>query len=80
MARLGFSPPQVDALEVWEVAASLGVGLYKKDDEDDAPREIVPYSKGGRDPNLTRRIRRGLGYDDPDIEVASYHPRMGRLN
>jgi hypothetical protein len=67
---------------VWQVAAALGVGLHDEDeDESERPPQIVPYSKGGVDPNLKRRIDRHLGITDAgDVEAPSYHPKMGWLS
>jgi len=54
----------------------FGVGL----DDENPTGTMLPYSKGGQDPNLAARIARHLGDDVPDVHVSSYHPRMGVLN
>lgn len=69
LARLGLSAREVDDCEIWQIAAMLGVGV-------DTARPDVPFSKGGRDPNLAARIARGRGEQPDWVEVRSYHPNL----
>lgn len=70
LARLGLSAREVDECEIWQIAAMLGVGV------NDTARPDVPFSKGGRDPNLSARIARGRGEEPEWVEVRSYHPDL----
>lgn len=69
-AQRGIAAPIVRESELWEIACMLGVGL------DDTPRPDVPFSQGGRDPNLAARIARGRGEEPEWVEVRSYHPQL----
>lgn len=55
----------------------FGVGL----DDGDEPVDSMGrrFSEGGIDPNVINRARRAMGVDAPDVEIRSYHPRLGTL-
>jgi hypothetical protein len=58
----------------------FGVGL-ERGGNDDPTAELVGkrFSEGGIDPNVLNRARRAMGIDAPDVEIRSFHPRMGVL-
>jgi hypothetical protein len=76
----GVTPPEVRALEIWEVAAFFGVGLDRSGNDDPTASVVGKrFSEGGIDPNVLNRARRAMGQDAPDVELRSYHYRMGVL-
>ena len=78
-ARLGFTPRDLDEMELWEVAAVFGVGLDGPDDGA-LPDGVGDMRRGWIDPNVLQRARRRMGREAPDIELGSYHPDLGVLS